>query len=347
MLTKKEIRKIKEALESSKRPIFFFDDDPDGLASFLLLYRYIKEGRGYPVKTQPKITKKIFAQKVEEYGADCVFILDIAMVDQDFVDEVKVPVYWIDHHEIQDIQGVNYFNALKNGQNIPTSALCWQVVQDERAPGDLWIAVAGCIGDWYVPAFAEILQQAYPNLLPDTADIPEKALFETEFGELIKVFSFIMKGSTNDVRQSIKIMTRIQEPYEILGQHTAAGKYLYKRYKKIKEEYDKLLSKALKIKPKDNIVLFTYTANKISLTKDLANELLYRFKDKVIVLAREKSDDMRCSLRSPKKINLLAKMHKAMQGIEGYYGGHKHACGANIKQHDFKRFIKQLKEELK
>ncbi|HDD70696.1 MAG TPA: hypothetical protein ENF94_00895 [Candidatus Woesearchaeota archaeon] len=346
MLTEKEIKKIKDALKTSKRPIYFFDDDPDGLASFLLLYRYLREGQGYPVKTKPKITKNIFAKKVKDYEADCVFILDIAMVDQDFVDEVKVPIYWIDHHELQEVQGVNYFNPLKNGESIPTSALCWQAVQDERAE-DLWIATVGCVGDWYMPSFAEILQQAYPSLLPDYADTPETALFETEFGELVKVFSFILKGSTKEVRQSIKVITRINEPYEILGQHTPAGKYLYKRYKQIKEEYDKLLDRAMKTKPKKGIILFTYTTNTISLTKDLANELLYRFKDKVIILAREKSGDMRCSLRSPKKINLLQKMRKAMQGIEGYYGGHEHACGANIKQQDFKRFVKQLEEELK
>ena len=170
---------------------------------------------------------------------------------------------------------------------------------------------------------------------------------ETEFGKLVKVFSFIMKGSTKDVRQSVKVMTRINDPYEILGQHTPAGKYLYKRYKKVKEEYDKLLEKAMKTKPKDNIVLFTYTTSSISLTKDLSNELLYRFKDKVIVLAREKSGEMRCSIRAPKRVDLLRKMHKAMQGIEGYYGGHEQACGANIKQQDFKRFLKELKEELR
>ena len=346
MLTKNEVKTLKNALDTCKRPIYFFDDDPDGLASFLLLYRYVKEGQGFPIKAQPRITKNIYAKKVKDYDADCVFILDIAMVDQEFVDEVKVPVFWIDHHELQDIQNVKYFNPLKNGESVPTSALCWQVVQGERA-GDLWIAVVGCIGDWYVPAFAEILQQAYPNLLPDDADTPEDALFESEFGELVKAFSFIMKGSTKDVRQSVKIMTRIDEPYEILGQHTPAGKYLYKRYKKIKEEYDKLREKALKTKQKGNIVLFTYTTSTISLTKDLANELLYMFKDKVIVLAREKSGEMRCSIRAPKKIDLLKIMHKAMQGIEGYYGGHHQACGANIKQLDFKKFVKQLKEELK
>jgi len=344
MLTKKEIETLRQALKSCKRPIFFFDDDPDGLASFLLLYRYIHEGQGFPVKAQPKITKNTFARKVEEYEADCVFILDIAMVDQDFVDQVKVPVYWIDHHEIQDISGVEYFNALKSGENIPTSALCWQVVQDENI-SDLWIAVTGCVGDWYVPSFAEILEQAYPRLMPDTADTPQRALYESEIGELVKVFSFVMKGTTKTIRDLVKIMTRIKDPYDILGQKTSQGKFVYKHYKKIKESYDELLKEALKTKPQGKMVVFVYTDAKISLTKDVANEMLYRFKDKIIVLAREKSGYMKCSLRAPLKINLLNKMKKAMQGIDGYFGGHKQACGANINQEDFKKFLKQLKEE--
>ena len=344
MLTKKEVNKLRQALKSCKRPIFFFDDDPDGLASFLLLYKYIREGQGHPVKAQPRITKNTFARKVEEYEADCVFVLDIAMVDQDFVDAVKVPVYWIDHHEIQDISGVEYFNALKSGENIPTSALCWQVVQDENI-SDLWIAVTGCVGDWYVPAFAEILEQAYPGLMPDTADTPQRALYESEIGKLVKVFSFIMKGTTSNVKDLIKIMTRIKNPYEILGQKTSQGKFLYKHYKKINDLYEELLKEALQTKPKGKIVEFVYTDAKISLTKDMANEMLYKFKDKVIILAREKSGYMKCSLRAPKKINLLNKMKKAMQGIDGYFGGHKQACGANINQLDFKKFVKQLREE--
>ena len=31
--------------------------------------------------------------------------------------------------------------------------------------------------------------------------------------------------------------------------------------------------------------------------------------------------------------------------IAGYFGGHKQACGANINQADFKKFLKQLKGE--
>ena len=40
MLTKEQIKKVQNILDSSVDPLFFFDNDVDGLASFLLLQRY-------------------------------------------------------------------------------------------------------------------------------------------------------------------------------------------------------------------------------------------------------------------------------------------------------------------
>ncbi|MEK9185033.1 MAG: hypothetical protein AAB866_02620 [Patescibacteria group bacterium] len=46
MLTEKQINEIKEHLEKAQNPVFFYDNDPDGLCSFLLLQRYIDDGVG-------------------------------------------------------------------------------------------------------------------------------------------------------------------------------------------------------------------------------------------------------------------------------------------------------------
>ena len=37
-------------------------------------------------------------------------------------------------------------------------------------------------------------------------------------------------------------------------------------------------------------------------------------------------------------------MEKALQGVQGYGGGHLHACGANIKVEDFDRFVDNIKK---
>ena len=60
----------------------------------------------------------------------------------------------------------------------------------------------------------------------------------------------------------------------------------------------------------------------MSFTGDLSNELLSKFRDKVIIIAREKSGEMKASLRSPQSINIQPVIMKALEGLEGYGGGH-------------------------
>ncbi len=340
MLTRKEVKTIQNELINCKRPMYLFHDDPDGLASFLLLYRLKKEGKGITIKSKPKITMQ-FVKNVEGYDADKVFVLDIAEMEQEFADALKIPIIWIDHHPVQEIEGVKYFNPQKRKVNVPVSSLCWQVVQKER-PEDLWIAGIGVISDWYMPTFGPILKDSG---LINNLDVKD-ALFNSQIGTLVKVFSFNLKGTTSEVNKALKILTRIGSPYEILNKETSQGKFLWKKYEKVKKIYDALLKESLKNKNKSAIHLFVYQDDKLSLTKDIANELLYKLK-KVIIIGREKDDELRCSIRAPENINVQKALEKALVGIEGYGGGHKHACGAAIKKQDFKQFIENLKKELK
>ena len=339
MLTEKDYEKIREELKNCTKPIFFFHDDPDGLASFLLLYRYIREGKGVVVKTYPRIDNK-FIKKVEEYGADKVFILDIALVEQEFVDKVNLPIIWIDHHTPLEIDGVKYFNPrAENNDNVPVSYLCYKVVKK-----DLWISAVGVIGDWFLPDFIDEFRKKYPDLLPQDINDPGDILFNTKLGQLSRLFSFVLKGKTQDAMKCVKILTRIKTPYEILEQKTTAGKYLYKKYEKIKKEYDNILNDILNNVKNEKILVYTYTAKKMSFTGDLSNELLYRFPNKAILIGREKSGEVKCSLRSNSEIKLSKILEKALTGIDGYGGGHEYACGACVKTHDFKRFVNNLKK---
>ncbi len=344
MLSQKEITQLKDALEHCKRPIYFFHDDPDGLASFLLFYRKVKEGKGYCVKAFPHITAD-FARKAEEYGADAVFVLDIAMMDQEFIDAVKVPVYWIDHHAPVQRENVKYFNPRKSEENTPVSVLCWQIVGEER-PQDLWIAATGAIGDWHWPKFSKELQEKMHALLPPNVKEVQEALFNSPLGKMVKAFSFNLKGPTSEVNKSIKILTRIDNPDEILKQTTPRGKLIHKKFATINKTYERMLQSILKKPLKGRLLVHTYSHDELSLTKDLANELLYKLKDKVIVLGRIKSGEVRCSLRAPAGIPLDKALEKALVGVQGYGGGHEQACGAGIKQEDFARFIENLRREL-
>ncbi len=337
----KEIKRIREELDFSKNPLIFFHDDPDGLCSFLLFYRHLREGKGVIVKTRPLIDMKFF-RKVEEFDPDKIFILDIAQAEQEFIDAAKRPIIWIDHHGEQKHSNVIYYNPRKYGEATPISSVCYDVVEK-----DMWIGMVGAVGDWFLPHFTDKFKAEYPDLLPKDIVRPQDALFNTRLGHLIRIFSFILKGSTSDAMKHVKVLTRIDSPYEILEKQSARGRFIYKRFVEINKGYDSLLKDIIKNKGRGKMIVYTYPESKMSYTGDVTNELLYRYPDKVVIVGRIKSGEVKCSLRSPADLPISEKLQKALVGIEGYGGGHEHACGAVIKEADFPRFIENLKQEIK
>ena len=341
MLPEKQIKEIREELQNCKRPLFFFDDDADGLSSFLLLYRYTREGKGVVIKTIPKIDDK-FLRKVEEYEPDKIFVLDVAQVEQSFIDKVKVPIIWIDHHGPYEREGnIKYFNPrlIKKNLFLPATRMCYEVVKQ-----DIWIAMVGCIGDYHMPGFFKEFKKKYGDLVGDAKSV-EDIYFKSKFGKLIDLFSFVMKGKTSDALKHIKVLTRIREPYEILNEETSQGKFVFKKYKKMNDMYEELLEDALKEKPDDGFLIYIYPDNKMSFTSELSNELLYKFPDKVIIVGREKNGQVKMSIRTKKK-EIPDALERALQGLDGYGGGHEHACGANVNKEDFEEFVRRLREKL-
>lgn len=340
-LTKKQYEEIKNELDSCKNPLFFFDDDPDGLSAFLLLYRYKKEGHGIVVKTHPKLDNRS-VPRVNEYSPDKIFVLDVAMLEQEFIDNSKKPIIWIDHHGPYERYNIKYFNPRveKKEDNIPTTYLCYKAVEQ-----DLWIAMVGCIADYYMPDFFNEFKKAYSSLIDNDAKTIADVYFNTKLGKLVKIFSFIMKGKTNEVMKYIKTLTRIESPYEILNQETSKGKFIFKRYENKDKIYQNLLNEAVKNAGKDKFLVFTYQDDKTSFTGDLANELLHKYPKKIIIVGRKKDEDVRMSIRSEKTL-LPEALEKSLVGLEGYGGGHEYACGANVKERDFKEFIKRMKMHL-
>src|SRR3989344_7796264 len=134
MLSKKQIKEIQETLNNAQNTLFLFDNDQDGLCSFLILQKYIERGKGFPVKSLP--LDESYFRKIEELKPDCLFILDTALVTQNFFDKIKeinLPVVWIDHHDSKKIilpENIKYYNPIKK-KNIPssTSYLCYEVTK--------------------------------------------------------------------------------------------------------------------------------------------------------------------------------------------------------------------------
>ena len=106
--------------------------------------------------------------------------------------------------------------------------------------------MTGIVGDWMLPEFALEFAEKYPDLWKDGVKKPDDAMYETKLGTLIKIFSFILKGTVSDAIKCFKILTRIKEPYEILDKTSPSGKYLYDKFEKINRSYEAVLEDAKK-----------------------------------------------------------------------------------------------------
>jgi len=351
MLTEKELSKIKEELDNSAKPFYYFDDDPDGIASFLIVYRYRKEGVGVIIKARSLLTMQ-FLNKAINYGADRIFVLDIPDADEE-VQKLNIPMTWIDHHDtnMKIKKSISYFNpkvkekeAKKGKQKeiyIPTSYLCYQALKT-----DLWIGAVGCIGDYYLPDFIEEVKEKYPELL-DNIDITniDEIKYKSNLGKLVKMFSFLMMGDMKNVQTNLKILTRIDNPIELIINETSRAKKLNKYFERINSEYDKVLKNALETKINNNILFFIYPSSNISVTKDISNELSSMMRDTVIIIGREKGGELKISLRWSKDIRTPFK--KVLNKVKGYGGGHENSCGGAIKSEHKETFLELMGEEIK
>ena len=69
MLTQEQIAEIREHLEKAQNPVFFFDNDIDGLMSFVILRRYLGRGKGVAIKSFPELDGS-YIHKAEEFNSD-------------------------------------------------------------------------------------------------------------------------------------------------------------------------------------------------------------------------------------------------------------------------------------
>ena len=343
MLTEKQIKEIREHLEKAQNPVFFFDNDPDGLCSFLLLQRYIERGKGVPVKSFPDLSSEYF-RKVKELNADYIFILDKPIISKDFwgkIEQINLPVVWIDHHELQvEVpKFVNYYNPLYNIEktNEPVSVLCYQITNKKD---DLWIALVGAISDKFFPDFYPEFKKKYPDLACDSKDAFE-ILYKSGIGKVAKLFDSGLKDKISNSIMMLKFLMKVKSPYEVLEE--SKGNFLmHKRFDQIEKRYQRLMKEAVdSFSPKDKILFFQYGGD-LSISAELSNELSYRFPGKYVVVMYMKGIKANISARGK---NVKAKLLKSIEGIkDATGGGHEDAVGAQVKIEDLELFRKRFSE---
>ncbi len=337
MLTEKQVEEIREHLEKAQNPIFFFDNDADGLASFLLLRRHIGRGKGVAIKSFPELNVS-YARKLYELNPDYVFILDKPAVSEGFLEEVKklnLPLVWIDHHNVPKPEIENYYNPYYNDKTSePVSYLCYKIAKKKE---DIWIGMIGCIGDGFFPEFTEEFGEKYPELWGDDIRTASQALYTTEIGRITRILGFGLKDRTSKVVAMLKFLCSAQGPFDVLDEEKARS--ILQRFKQVNTKYSRLIDKARNF-VKGNLLFFQYGGD-LSLSADIANELFFLFPDKVIVVAYIKGAKANISLRWMRDIREVTL--KAIKGLEGATGGgHEHATGAQVSVEDVPKFKENL-----
>jgi single-stranded DNA-specific DHH superfamily exonuclease len=337
MLSKSQLLQIEEFLSQSQNPIFFFDNDVDGLCSFLLLQKKIGRGRGIPIRSFPELNET-YLRKIDELTADAVFILDKPKVSEDFINGVferNLPLIWIDHHETiikkETLEKVFYFNSFPTSE--PVTYICYKIAKSNE-----WLAMIGCIGDVFKPDFADKFAGEYPELF-DSKLSAFDSLFLTEIGKTAKMLNFGLKDSISNVSRLVKYLTECKNISDILSENHFT-KQLHYRYNKLKKAYDKLMEKAEKHADFRKKLLFFEYSGETSMSSEIANGLYFNHKSKFIVVAYRGSDKVNVSIRGKNAKKITEKLVENIEGATG--GGHEEATGAQIPSDKFEDFKKLL-----
>ncbi len=346
MLSKKQVEEIREHLERAQNPIFFFDNDCDGLCSFLLLERFIGRGRGVAAKTFPNLDVGLF-RRVKELSADYIFILDKPNVSEEFFNEARennIPVVWIDHHEtITKIPSeIFYYNSFysKDKKGEPVTALCYDI---SRKKEDLWIAVIGCISDSF-------MLKDYNKFLKEFSDFgiktkePFEVLYNSLIGKIARMLDAGLMDTTTNVVNMLKFLMKAKFPSEILEENSKTSA-MHEKFDFLEKKRKKLVDKAVvEMDEKKDYIFFEYSGD-TSMSADLSNELYYLFPKKFIVVVYTKGAKANISVRGK---NVKEKILNSISNLSfATGGGHTNAAGAQISVDEIEKFKEEFLKEIK
>ncbi|MEM4755524.1 MAG: DHHA1 domain-containing protein [Candidatus Woesearchaeota archaeon] len=333
-------------LTGAANPLVLYDDDPDGLSSFLMVYKTIRRGNHYPIKTSPSLGP-IFLKKISEHAPDLVVVLDKPLLDEAFVRGLElhhIPLLWFDHHEKEPISStfISLYNPHDYGiTNYPTSQIIYYLLEDKRL---LWIACIGTLGDWTLPLFIDDAKRSFPELFGQYTT-PQDLLFASPWKKPIQLFGLVHKLPSPQYKKAVGLLLEVESVYELIDETTSHAKKLWSMVQSVQEQYEYLLSQAKAQPLQDGMRIFTYEGNGNSFTKELSNELLYCFPHDLILVGRIHQGQIKLSLRSS-NLPLRAAVTQALQGIAGHGGGHEYACGAGMDVEMFPLFLRQLRAAL-
>lgn len=349
MLNEKQVREIREHLEKAQNPLFYYDNDADGLCSFVILRKFIDRGKGVAVRSFPDLNAS-YARKAQELNSDYVFVLDKPELSKEFVEEIDnlgLPIVWIDHHNVEagdfekDAKNLFIYNPARGGfgdkGDYPTTYMAYQI---SRKKEDAWLGVIGCIADHHFPDFVDDFKEKYPEFWGDVKGSFE-AYYQTELGKIAMMLNFGLKDSVTNVVRLQNFLISCKGPADVL-QEVPANYSLRKKYNEVKKKYDVLVERA-KSFARGKLIFFEYSGE-LSISSEIANAISYVYPGKYVVIAYKKGEVSNLSLRGK---NVKKILENVLDEVGGTGGGHEDAVGARINTRELGRFKEILEDEIK
>ncbi len=349
MLTNKQIEEIREHLENAQNPIFFYDNDADGLCSFLLLRKFLGRGKGVAIRGSPELNLQ-YAKKAEELGADYVFILDKPIISDEFVDFISalnLPIVWIDHHDLKrkkfSYKNMYSYNPTHNkGKDKSSEPVTYLSYSITKRKEDMWVAVMGCIADHFMPDFALEFAKHYPEFWASGLKEPFDAYYGSEIGRIAQAVGFGLKDSASHTIEMQNFLLNCRQPSDVFSEMESNNSFRSKYYE-MKKKFDYFVEKAGE-EAEGKLIFYQYGGD-MSMSAEISNKLCYLYPDKYIVVAYIKEGISNLSLRGKGVKKMLEKIIGRFENATG--GGHEDAVGARVKSDDLIKFREAIAEEIK
>jgi oligoribonuclease NrnB/cAMP/cGMP phosphodiesterase (DHH superfamily) len=348
MLDTKELNELKEHFEKAQNPIVLYDNDADGLCSYILFRRAFGKGKGVAIRSYPDLNST-YTSRVKEFNSDYVFIFDKPVISEEFIKEISqmhIPIVWVDHHNVEqkwdkeDYSNVSIFNPAlaKNPSSEPTTYLVHKAIGKKD---DVWIAMMGCISDCYLPEFSKSFSKDYPEMWGNIKNAFD-VYYKTEIGKAARALNFGLKDSITHIVQLQNFLINCKSPGDIFSE-VKENQAFREKNTEIMKKYLVLLEKA-KEQVDGKVVFFEYGGD-MSISADLSNELSYLYPGKYILVAYKKGGIANISIRGKGVREILSKILGEFESASG--GGHNDAVGARVRVVDIERFKERFIENIK
>ncbi|MBM3230325.1 DHH family phosphoesterase [Candidatus Pacearchaeota archaeon] len=346
MLSQASLDDLRSRLEGASCPAFLFDNDADGLCSFLIARRTLGKGIGIPVRSYPALDVGYCEQAVLQ-GADLLVVLDKPFLSPEsvqFAKERSLPLIVLDHHAVTKPDFsvdfplyIEYNPALLSGKARSAEPVSYLMYRALGRTEDLWLLITGCIADHYLPQEWNSFTTSFPAL-GGTVQGPFDAYYATRIGTLAQSLNFGLKDSLSHVRSLIRFLIECSDPAQVLSDNAPSS--FQEKTAFLQVELERILGER-EVRGK---VLVVQYGGATSMSADVANKLSYLYPGMFVFVAYRKGGLTNISLRGKGVKLVFERIAQGFPGIMG--GGHDDAIGGRITTSEVERFITALVEEV-